>query len=113
MEDRMSKARKARLYAGVMPADGGRWEKVSTVTDAGIRWRVFWDRGKIVNGWHEARVVACGEAPNKASYWIGWSVDGQRLRRGGDGLKMAMHRPALAEKVSEALAAFHAERADA
>jgi len=104
----MSKARKARLYEGVMPAGDGRWEMVGTIIDDGVNWCVFWDRDRVVGGWHEARVVACGAAPNKASYWLGWSVEGRRLRRGGDALKMVLHRPALAEKVAEALATFHA-----
>lgn len=103
----MSKARKARLYAGVMPEEGGRWEEVGQVWDGGVRWRVFWDHEKVVSGWHEARVIAVGEAPNKASYWLGWSIEQRRLRRGGDGLKMATHRPALARKVSDVMEKFH------
>lgn len=99
--------RKSRLYVGVMPEDGGRWLPIAKVSCEGIAWRLFWDPETRAGEWHELRLVAVGGAPNKASYWLGWGIDQQRFRKGGDGAKLLIHRPALGARVAEKMREFH------
>lgn len=89
------KKRKARFYVGVMPEAGGRWREVGAVRADGVTWCLFVD-SEAKGPWAEVRIVAVGPAPNKASYWLGWSRVEKRFRKGGDGLKMTTHRAGLA-----------------
>lgn len=81
------------------------WDQVAVVQDE-QPWLVFVrvNEGTV---WLTVKVVADGDAPTKANYWLGWN--GKQFARHADVAKL-LHRPVLLAAVEQALRTYSQQR---
>lgn len=85
-------------YSGKKPRTAG-WREVGVV-EGDVRWLVF-VRENADNEWVTVKVVADGQAPAKANYWLGWN--GSRFGRHADLIAIAHQRSAVLAGVEQGL----------
>jgi len=91
-----------RILKGIPPTDD-RWSLATSFQHDGCTWLMYAITHTWNTPWLNCKLVADGDVPHKANYWMSWNFKDRRFNNNADFKIMLQHSPTLLDRLVVAI----------